>query len=274
MDGDCSRMALVVKRTTYSGVTVRVTKQPIHEATLERGTLEGRERKREIRMVEGPPGPGPPSVIEIYLAVISLFLPLRPSRSPYIKEWSGSMRRPMWCRRGYASCFDLEFADVLRTSELKGGGKGGLHGGWSTVRINPCPVTLHVDRWLIVRSGSRNPSIRQSLGSWLLRVIVVLAGRGMMGLTGGFLRFIVDGFVMDLYKTECFACYCYLLFIVIEFFTWIILSFNRIGRDEACSRLKIEIKWRFSFNLWYIRRRWIDWTNRSNFSCVSLKIYC
>lgn len=78
MDGDCSRMALVVKRTTYSGVTVRVTKQPIHEATLERGTLEGRERKREIRMVEGPPGPGPPSVIEIYLAVISLFLPLRP----------------------------------------------------------------------------------------------------------------------------------------------------------------------------------------------------
>lgn len=123
MDG-CSRMALVVKRTTYSGVTVRVTKQPIHEATLERGTLEGRERKREIRMVEGPPGLGPPSVIEIYLAVISLFLPLRPSRSPYIKEWSGSMCLVMQTDMPRVSTSSSPFLERPSYERIKERGKG------------------------------------------------------------------------------------------------------------------------------------------------------
>lgn len=85
-----------------------------------------------------------PNVIEIYLAVISLFLPLgrppRPdvSRSPYIKERGGADRskRPMSRDANEDMPLDTMFRPRVRSSnerpsyELKGRkGGGGWHGG-------------------------------------------------------------------------------------------------------------------------------------------------
>lgn len=120
----------------------RYTKRPLNEG---RWKVARHEAKREIRMVGRPAGTERlPNVIEIYLAVISLFLPLgrppRPdvSRSPYIKERGRRIDRNGRClvmqTRICPSirCFDLEFVprmSVLRTSlrgeREEGGGTEG-----------------------------------------------------------------------------------------------------------------------------------------------------
>ena len=117
----------------------RYTKRPLNEG---RWKVARYEAKREIRMVGRPAGTERlPNVIEIYLAVISLFLPLgRPdvSRSPYIKERGGADRskRPMSRDANEDMPLDTMFRPRVRSSnerpsyELKGRkGGGGWHGG-------------------------------------------------------------------------------------------------------------------------------------------------
>lgn len=226
----------------------RYTKRPLNEG---RWKVARHEAKREIRMVGRPAGTERlPNVIEIYLAVISLFLPLgrppRPdvSRSPYIKERGRRIDRNGRClvmqTRICPSIryFDLEFVprtSVLRTSGLRGEREegSGTEGDRPSGLIRASVHVPSVDRCFnrrkkrIKKRRYVNHWRRERGKWWLLCVIVILAsivGKGMMGLTGIssiYRRLICSGFIQTLYLV-----FQATLFIVIELFTWIILSLN------------------------------------------------
>lgn len=225
----------------------RYTKRPLNEG---RWKVARHEAKREIRMVGRPAGTERlPNVIEIYLAVISLFLPLghppRPdvSRSPYIKERRGADRskRPMSRDANEDMPLDTMFrprvrsSSVLRTSGLRGEREegGGTEGDRPSGLIRASVHVPSVDRCFnrrkkrIKKRRYVNHWRREGGRWWLLRVIVILAsivGKGMMGLTGIssiYRRLICSGFIQTLYLV-----FQATLFIVIELFAWIILSLN------------------------------------------------
>lgn len=188
-----------------------------------------------------------PNVIEIYLAVISLFLPLgRPdvSRSPYIKERGEADRskRPMSRDANEDMPLDTMFRPRVRSSNerpsyerIKGrkGGGGGTEGDRPSGLIRASVHVPSVDRCFnrrkkrIKKRRYVNHWRRERGKWWLLCVIVILAsivGKGMMGLTGIssiYRRLICSGFIQTLYLV-----FQATLFIVIELFTWIILSLN------------------------------------------------